>query len=669
MSTSPSPPPPEIREPDERVRALRGVEPFAELEDEAVERLARALVEERFEAGSNVVREGDEGDRLFVVAQGEFQVYLRQESIGFEKELERLGPGGYFGEIALLTGRRRMASVRALTAGRAFALSRRDFEDALGRSPGLALSLCRGLASYLDRTLRLEAAVPLVNMDDIDYRPEVAGLLPANIAALCKAIPIRWERDRVTVAMVDPYDRRAASFLADVLRKFQIEFVAVTEEAFERFCRRHLGRAGERPLATADLGTLTYLAPGGVEESVGGQPAADLVETALKRAIDVLASDIHIEPWGAEAKIRIRIDGRMMDSDLAVPRPLLAHVVSRLKVMGGLDITMRRVPREGSFAVRYADRMVEFRLSVMPCEGGEKAVLRILDPKQLRRDLPSLIFSRPVLLLIRELFENPSGLVLVTGPTGAGKTTTLYAGLAEIWNRSQAVNIVTIEDPVEYRLDWATQIQVNRPVGLDFAQILRSVLRQDPDVMLVGEIRDEESAVVAVEAATTGQLVLSSLHTHFALETIARLKHLGAKPYLLASALKGILSQRLVPRVCVACRQPVEPGDEALLRLDALGILPPGGVATLYRGRGCDVCRSQGELGRVALLEVLAIDDALRDLIERGATIREMEDALRPEQFVPMARYARFLLEEGMVSPAAVARAFPPRVMHRAPEG
>ena len=267
--------------------------------------------------------------------------------------------------------------------------------------------------------------------------------------------------------------------------------------------------------------------------------------------------------------------------------------------MADLDITNIRRPQDGRTNVQAGDRRVELRVSITPCQGGEKAVLRLMAPSPRLEDLGNLILSRPVAMFVQEIFQNPSGLVLVTGPTGAGKTTTLYAALNMIASRNPALNFVTIEEPVEYNLQFATQIPVNRELGLDFARLLRTVLRQDPDVILVGEIRDVESAAVAAEAAITGHLVLSSLHTYSALETLVRLRNLGVKPYVLANALKGVISQKLVPRLCPGCTMPVSPDDPVVERLQELDILPEGWSGELLQGVDRDGCPPGGEAGRV----------------------------------------------------------------------
>ncbi|MGE3809122.1 MAG: ATPase, T2SS/T4P/T4SS family, partial [Gemmataceae bacterium] len=579
-------------DPETTISRLRAVELFKEFPESELRQLATGFSERSFQKDEVVVREGDPGAELFIILEGDFQVFLRQESLGFEKELALLGPGGYFGEVALVAGGNRLASVRALTSGRALVLTRQHLLDLLTRVPTLALALCRGMADYLARARVGQSSFAYVNLDDYPKLREFHSLIPARISSYCQALAVDRDGDKVTVAMVQPHDERARSFLRNVLRQYRVEFVATSERDFERFSGLVHGAAQTEP--SYDGEPLIFINTEGDEEPLGQHETASLLQKVLGHAIRHGSSDVHFEPGTHDARVRLRIDGNMLTLPETVSSKLFVQVVSRLKVMSGMDITHKRLPQDGRFPLKIGNRQVEVRSSVMPCQGGEKVVLRLLDPVQRKLDLDSLIVSKPVSILVKELFQAPSGLMLVCGPTGSGKTTTLYAGLNAIWDESQAVNIMTVEDPVEYHLDFTTQVSVNRAVGLDFPQILRSVLRQDPDVVLVGEIRDPESATIALEAATTGHLVLSSVHTDFVLEAINRLRNLHAKSFLLASALRGIVSQRLVPRLCRNCAVPVADDDEHLLKLRELEILEPGWTGQLQRGRGCEMCRHQG---------------------------------------------------------------------------
>ncbi len=464
-------------------------------------------------------------------------------------------------------------------------------------------------------------------------------------------------------AMVRPGDLQARAFLVDVLRQFHVEFVAVTEDDFQRHAARLLGADVAVSGLDTPFDSLMHVNSAGEAVAIAHKGEDDVLPGLLTAAIRAGASDVHIEPLAEGGRVRLRVDGRMFPIRADVLPRHFQQMISRIKVMSDLDITSIRRPQDGRFLVRANDQRIEFRVSVTPCHGGEKLVLRVVAPNPDFMDLGNLVLSEPVAAFVREMFQSPSGLVLVTGPTGAGKTTTLYAALNTIEGRDHTLNIVTIEDPVEHSLEFATQIQVNRELGLDFPNILRTILRQDPDVVLVGEIRDAESAALALEAAMTGHLVLSSLHTYSALETLVRLQDLEVKPYLLASALKGVISQQLLPRLCPGCTEPV-PSDAAVVtRLKTMEVLEADWSGVLYRGKDCDGCPPGGESGRVGAFEIMFVTDQLRDLIDRGAPRSEFEKALDPQYFFSFPRYCRFLLKEGLVAPVQVERILPKKPM------
>jgi len=339
----------------------------------------------------------------------------------------------------------------------------------------------------------------------------------------------------------------------------------------------------------------------------------------LADAIGKGGSDIHFEPYEKVYRIRFRIDG-VLHEMLAPPKRLEPAITSRLKIMANLDIAERRLPQDGRIKLRYNSREIDFRVSILPTIFGEKAVLRILDKEALRLDLAQLGFDAWSLEQFQQAIHQPYGMVLITGPTGSGKTTTLYSGIHAI--NSPDHNIMTAEDPVEYNLKGVNQVQINESVGRTFAAVLRSFLRQDPDVILVGETRDLETAQIAIRAALTGHLVFSTLHTNDCASTIARLVDMGIPPFLVASSLVLILAQRLGRRICKACRAPVAI-DEATLA--PYGHQPQGqGPVTIYKGQGCQTCNFMGMKGRVAIYEIMPISQEIRDLILKAAPTGEL---------------------------------------------
>ncbi len=357
-------------------------------------------------------------------------------------------------------------------------------------------------------------------------------------------------------------------------------------------------------------------------------PAVRLVNTVLIKASSVSASDIHFEPYEDETIVRIRMDGVLHDYT-KIPSTLYQEVVSRIKVMARLNVAEKRIPQDGKIRVRIGSKDYDIRVSTIPTVHGERIVLRLLEKTGTLLTLDELGLSKEDANKVKRLAQRPYGIVLVTGPTGAGKSTTLYAMLLHIKNPRK--NIITIEDPVEYQIKGISQIQVNPKVGLTFATGLRSILRQDPDVVMVGEIRDPETAEVAVQAALTGHLVLSTLHTNDAPSAITRLKDMGIEPFLIASSLEGIVAQRLVRKICEKCREPYEPSEEELREL---GISE--GKPIFYRGRGCEHCLGTGYRGRTGIFEVLELDEELKKLINRTQDSNEIKKIAKQKGFKTM---------------------------------
>ncbi len=358
--------------------------------------------------------------------------------------------------------------------------------------------------------------------------------------------------------------------------------------------------------------------PSDLLESDDDAPIIRLINAVLAQAVKENASDIHIEPFENRLVVRFRIDG-VLHEVLQSRRAVAPLVVSRIKVMSKLDIAEKRLPQDGRISLKVAGRAVDVRVSTMPSGHGERVVMRLLDKQAGRLQLDSLGMEPDIELLVDKLIRNPHGIILVTGPTGSGKTTSLYAALARINDRSR--NIMTVEDPIEYYIDGIGQTQVNTKVDMTFARGLRAILRQDPDVVMVGEIRDLETAEIAVQASLTGHLVLSTLHTNTAVGAVTRLRDMGVEPFLLSSSLLGVMAQRLVRILCKHCKQASMPNDaeRAVLRL------PPEESTTIHRAVGCDACSGTGYRGRTGIYEVVEVDDNLRGMIHEGASEQKME--------------------------------------------
>ncbi|MHC5085759.1 MAG: GspE/PulE family protein [Planctomycetota bacterium] len=359
-----------------------------------------------------------------------------------------------------------------------------------------------------------------------------------------------------------------------------------------------------------------------LEKSAGESPVIKFVNFLLSNALHEGASDIHIEPKEKFTKIRYRIDGILFDTKQA-PSKMHAAIVSRIKIMSNLDISERRIPQDGKIAVIMGGRGVDLRISVLPTSHGEKVVIRLLDSKSIMIGLEDSGMQPRILGAFQEQIAQPNGILLVTGPTGSGKSTTLYSALAQM--DSDRLNVSTVEDPVEYNLEFCNQVQVNEKAGLTFAGSLRSLLRQDPDIIMVGEIRDQETSRIAVQAALTGHLVLSTLHTNDAPGSVSRLVNIGIEPYLIAASLNGILAQRLVRRICTNCKEPFTAPDNLRKYLDRAEIDPHN----LMHGAGCDQCRDSGYAGRCGIHELLVIDEEFRQIINTDSSVNSMRSAFR----------------------------------------
>jgi len=470
------------------------------------------------------------------------------------------------------------------------------------------------LLDFLARQLN----IPYIDLKRYHVKPETVRLIPEVHARRFRVLALEDGRDALLIGMADPTDIFAYDELTRVLRR-PIRLSVVREadllKTIDIMYRRTaeisgLAQALEQEMSAydVDLGALATAA------DLTDAPVVKLLQTVFEDAVQVSASDVHIEPDEKELRIRFRQDG-VLRVQTTAERRIAPALVSRLKLMAGLDISEKRLPQDGRFNVRVRDQSIDVRLSTLPVQYGESAVMRLLNQSSGILDLGQLGLSDDLLGRVRRLIHHPHGMMLVTGPTGSGKTTTLYGALKEL--NKPVHKIITVEDPIEYRLHGINQVQVNTKIDLSFARVLRSVLRQDPDIILVGEMRDQETAEIGLRAAMTGHLVLSTLHTNDAISTVARLLDMGAAPFLIAASLRGILAQRLVRRVCESCSEPVtlEPGQATIAR-EELGAAFAD--AQFKRGRGCTYCNHSGYQGRIGVYELVEIDDSMAVSLHHG---------------------------------------------------
>ncbi len=507
----------------------------------------------------------------------------------------------------------------------------------------------RRLAEILENELGIET----VDLTSVRIAPSMAELLPVEAARRLRVVPIETHRGELIIAAADPLDIDA---LAEVRRITGMQTTPRLAQADDigLAISALYGSAGTS-CALADMQLQASSAPAEAEprrvfslDVEGEAPAVRFVSSVIKRAVLQSASDIHIEPHRNELAVRMRIDSRLRDV-LSAPESVKRTVVSRIKVMAGMDIAEHRVPQDGRASVSVGGEVTDLRISVIPTIHGEKAVIHLLGRSSKLLEPETIGLSGRELEQYRALLHGGSGMVLLCGPTGSGKTTTMYAMLRELG--TPEVNTVTLEDPVEYSLAGVNQVQINEKTGMTFAAGLRAVLRQDPDIIAVGEIRDGETAEIAMRAALTGHTVLSTVHTRSAVDAIDRLLDIGVEPYIIASALRGVISQRLVRRICPACREmrPTLPEELAALRL------PP--ETKLWRGRGCPRCGGTGYAGRIGCFEILTLTDEARRLIARAAPRAELLAAVRAAGFTPMRESALRLATSGVTTIEEAMRA------------
>lgn len=508
-----------------------------------------------------------------------------------------------------------------------------------------------GMISQKDLNFALAAqrGFEVVDLAGRDLSPDLVKQIPSQMASVYRVIPIAFDEKTktITIALDSPDNFRVVDDLQTLMGFKVVTCIADPDEVAKILTRYYETKQDSLSDLMSEIGsdsTLKALENRGdsidldtLKELAEANPVKRLLNTVLMQAIKERASDIHFEPFETEFKMRYRIDGVLYEM-VPPPKFIAMAISSRIKVMANLDIAERRVPQDGRIPLMVQGHPVDLRVAVLPTIFGESIVLRVLDRSNVSLDLDKLGMREDDMRVFRQLIDKPNGIVLVTGPTGSGKTTTLYAALNEL--NSIEDKLITTEDPVEYDIDGILQVQIRSEIELTFARCLRSILRQDPDIILVGEIRDKETAEIATQASLTGHLVFTTLHTNDAPSSVARLLDLGVEPFLITATIEGVLAQRLCRRICQVCKEEYQPTEEHLMELE----LTPEDTRgkSFYRGRGCNSCNNTGYKGRLAICEIMTLDDEMREMIMAHASTNLLRNAARK-------RGMRTLRESGLI--------------------
>lgn len=683
----------------EQLEKLLGeVRLFSRLPRNRIGAVLRRMQALQFHADRVILEEGRPIKFMFILGQGSVEVRRKEPTSGIPLLLRTLQAGDSFGEMALLTGAPYTVNLTTTEPTILFVLNQENFRSLIVEEPELSLTLNQLLAEQLINAYD-QVGIQLFELADVTCSEKLISQFPRQLVLLHRVLPIEQKGRVLRLAMVNPGDLIAHDDVKRHMRDITLQPVLISEADFEAHVDRFYPGAlqqlkARQPLrpplqasassttpATAPATTSTaperapsHAAPlmgdedllqldealgaaseekGAVltdlEAEVAAGPIIKLANSVLVQALKRGASDVHIEPQSQGLVVRYRIDGNLQVIQVLPPR-LSSALISRYKILSNLDITERRVPQDGRISSAYQGRRIDFRVSTVPGKYGEKVCLRILDNSLSSISLEKLILHPETYQRFRQLIDLPHGIIFVTGPTGSGKTTTLYSALGEI--NTPDINISTAEDPIEYDMAGITQVQVQRAVGVDFARILRAFLRQDPDVILVGETRDGETAKTAVEAALTGHLVFTTLHTNSAAASFPRLEEMGVEPFMVGCATVGVVAQRLARRLCPDCKVPDTPPRHML---DYLGF-GDDEVSTVMKAVGCAKCNQQGFRGRVGVYEVMVMTDELRPLVAKRRPTEELEAAAVQQGMLTLAGYGRWLIRNGLTTLEEVLR-------------
>jgi type IV pilus assembly protein PilB len=654
---------------EERAEFIKNVKIFSQLTPHGLAKLAACLKTVEFVPGEVMFREGAPGISMYIIVSGIVEVRKKDQSTGIDFLVARLSSREMVGEMALLTSKPRSATVTTVEPTVAFMLTRTDFQNVFMHDPEISLGLARTLAERLEESNK-QVGIEFVNLFKGKFDPTVVMLVPQSLCLLHKVVPTGYRDNTLKLAMVNPSNLVAFDDVRRYVKGAVIEPQICTQEDFLKFMetvypdiasvkkekKHHSEEHREfrvRNLEDLESEVLSSLE---VEQTEEDRPTVDelamasedapivrLANNILALAIQKGASDIHIEPAEKSVAIRLRIDG-ILSVEAMLSKKLQLSLTSRLKILARLDIAERRMPQDGRISVKLDGRTVDFRVSTVPAKFGENMVIRILDRTGSLLPPDKIVCHAPTVEKLRQMITQPYGIIYVTGPTGSGKTTTLYSLLSEI--NSPEIKISTVEDPIEYDLPGLCQVQTHSDIGLDFARILRAFLRQDPDVILVGETRDRETAKISVEAAITGHLVFTTLHTNDAPSAFTRLEEMGIEPFLMANSTIGVLAQRLARRLCQHCKVRTQVDDVTLSYFGyTRSNAPP-----FYTGEGCDQCNHTGKKGRIAIFELLVLNDEMKSAVAMGAHTEEIRRIARAHGMKTLKEYGMFLLSEGLTT-------------------
>ncbi len=516
----------------------------------------------------------------------------------------------------------------------------------------------KGLASEIDILKALSKLYHLDYIDKLDFKefPEVYSKIPFKLLQRSKIVPFQVFEDQVKVAISDPTDLHPMDDVRAFLREFDVVFVLTTEQEIMRIIHTYFDKTSEETKELMNemegsFGDLSDAIESDALDLSNEAPIIKMVNVILSQAVSERASDIHIEPYEKSVVVRYRVDG-ILQKVLNPPKSFLSGIATRIKIMSNLNIAENRLPQDGRIKLRLAGKDVDIRVSIIPCQYGERVVMRLLNKTDQKHSIAGMGFTNEMEKSFKDLIYRPYGIILVTGPTGSGKSTTLYSALTEI--NTEERNIITCEDPVEYQIEGISQMQMNEKIGLTFASGLRSILRQDPDVVMVGEIRDEETARIAIQASLTGHLVFSTLHTNDAASAVTRLADMGIEPYLITSTVLGFMAQRLVRVICKDCKESYKPTDKDLA---GLGIQRKElKDSLLYRGKGCSQCLNTGYKGRTGIYELLVMDDEIKKAILQGADANKIREIAVKNGLISIRDYGKMKVIQGITTPEEIIR-------------